>query len=319
MTSTVTASCHKSLVEILAALFPCASITGAPKIRTTRIIAELERDARGIYTGCIGFISPDRHAQFNVAIRTAVVDRLAGQAEYGTGGGIVSDSSCDGEYTEALLKARVFAEQRPEFSLLETMLWTPEDDYFLLDYHLRRLYDSAIYFNYRVNFEHVKARLLEEVAGYAAMPRRVRLLVSHDGSVEIESAPVTIETSAQPVRLKLADQPVNSAEIFLYHKTTHRQIYDAARQRCADCDDVLLWNERGELTETCVANVVLVIGGCPLTPPVESGLLAGTFRSWLLEQGKVQERILRIGDLGKCSGIYLINSVRKWQEAVLAY
>ena len=246
-----------------------------------------------------------------------MVDRLAGRAEYGAGGGIVADSVCDDEYTEALLKARVLTEQPSDFSLLETMLWTPEDDYFLLEYHLRRLANSAIYFDYPLDTRGARDLLLERIAGFSGMPQRVRLLVARDGAVEIQAVPLAAAEAARPVRLKLAVDPVDSAEVFLYHKTTHRRVYEAARQGSRDCDDVLLWNERGELTESCVSNVVVAIDGDLFTPPVDSGLLAGTFRSWLLDQGRIRERVLKVGDLGKCSKIYLINSVRKWQEAVL--
>ncbi len=319
MTSTVAADCRKSFVEILGALFPCASITGAPKIRTTRIIVDLEPDPRGLYTGCIGFITPDRFAQFNVAIRTAVVDRLAGQVEYGAGGGIVTDSACDDEYTEALLKARVLTEQRPEFSLLETMLWTREDSFFLLDYHLRRLANSAVYFDYPVDIENAKRLLLDRTSGFAGEPQRVRLLADRKGSLEIQASPIVITESASPLSVSLAADPVrSSSDIFLYHKTTLRRTYENALLKRPGQDDVLLWNEYGELTESCLANLVLEVDGKLLTPPVQSGLLAGTFRAWLLDKGKVQEQVLRIDDLKKCSRIYLINSVRKWQDAVLA-
>ena len=318
MTSTISADCQKSLAEIFCALFPCASITGAPKIRTTGIIAELEPTPRGIYTGCIGFISPDRFAQFNVAIRTAVVDRYVGQVEYGAGGGIVTDSVSEDEYTEALLKARVLTEQHPEFSLLETLLWTSDEDYFLLDYHLKRIADSAIYFDYSLDTETVRQRLLDQVPGFGGKPHRVRLLVNRDGVVEIQAVPIKAAVSPQPVRTRLALDPVNSSEIFLYHKTTHRRTYEAALSKCSGYDDVLLWNEQGELTESCLANVVLLIEGKLLTPPVESGLLPGTFRAWLLKQKQIQEQVLRIDDLKKCSKVFLINSVRKWQEAVVA-
>jgi para-aminobenzoate synthetase / 4-amino-4-deoxychorismate lyase len=317
MTSTVAARSRKSLVEILAALFPCASITGAPKIRTTRIIADVEPEPRSLYTGSIGYIAPNRSAQFNVAIRTAVVDRLASQVEYGAGGGIVADSLCGDEYIEALLKARVLTEQQCEFSLLETMLWTTEENYFLLDYHLRRLSDSALYFDYPVDVENMKSRLSAQAAGYGGKPHRVRLLVARDGTVEIQAIPLAAVEAPQPVRVKLAPAPVNSAEIFLYHKTTHRLIYEAACQSCPVCDDVLLWNERGELTESCIANIVVELDGNLLTPPVDSGLLPGVFRAWLLDQRKIRERITKVSDLGKCSKLYLINSVRKWQEAIL--
>ena len=201
--------------------------------------------------------------------------------------------------------------------LLETLLWTPEDDYFLLDYHLRRLEDSAVYFEYSLDIATVRNRLLEQISLFSGIPHRVRLLVARDGDVTIEAASLTLEEPACPVRVKLAGLPVNSAEVFLYHKTTHRRIYEDARQSCPDCDDVLLWNERGELTESSVANVVVDISGALVTPPVDSGLLAGTFRAWLIDQGRIREQAIKAADLGNCSKIYLINSIRKWREAAL--
>jgi para-aminobenzoate synthetase / 4-amino-4-deoxychorismate lyase len=318
MTSTVAARSQKPLIEILTALFPCASITGAPKIRTTQIITDVEPNPRHIYTGSIGYIAPDRFVQFNVAIRTAIVDRFKGQMEYGAGGGIVDDSSCNDEYTEALLKARVLTERQADFSLLETMRWSSEDDYFLLDYHLQRLSDSAIYFDYPVDIENVKRMLTAKVASYGGKPHRIRLLVARDGAVDIQSIPLTETESVHPVRVKLATKPVNSADVFLYHKTTNRRIYETARQSCPVSDDVLLWNERGELTESCIANIIVERDGNLLTPPVDSGLLPGTFRAWLLDQGKIREQIIKVSDLEKCSKLFLINSVRKWQEAMLS-
>ncbi len=314
MTSTVTAECSNSVTEIMRALFPCASITGAPKIRTSRIIAELETTPRGLYTGSIGFIAPGRSAQFNVAIRTAIVDRDLGQAEYGSGGGIVWDSAAEDEHKEALLKARILTEKRPDFSLFETILWSPEEAYFLLDYHLQRLADSADYFDYRFDRGLIRARLLDRVSGFCQVSQRVRLLLSSNG-YEIQCVPLIDGTVSSPVRIGLAQEPVDSADIFLYHKTTQRSVYEAARRTVPDSEDVLLWNERRELTESCMANVVLEIDGKLFTPPVDSGLLAGTFRSFLLEQGTIQEHILKIDDLSRCSKIYLINSVRKWREA----
>jgi len=318
MTSTVTARCRQPLVDVLTALFPCASITGAPKIRTTRIIADVEPDPRHLYTGSIGYISPGRAAQFSVAIRTAIVDRLELCLEYGAGGGIVADSSSEEEYSEALLKARILTERRPDFSLLETMLWTFQDGYFLLEYHLQRLRRSAVYFDYPLDLEDLRRRLAAQARAYGSARQRVRLLVDRGGGLEIDSAPLPeTEAGAPPVRVRLAAEPVHSTDVFLYHKTTCRVVYEAARQLCPDCDDVLLWNERGELTESCVANIVVEMEGARLTPPVDSGLLAGTFRAWLLEQGAIREKVVKVEDLGKCTRLYLINSVRKWQEAEL--
>jgi para-aminobenzoate synthetase/4-amino-4-deoxychorismate lyase len=316
MTSTVAARCDKSVTEVLCALFPCASITGAPKVRTTQIIAELEPTPRGLYTGCIGFLAPERIAQFNVAIRTAVVDRKVGRVQYGSGGGIVWDSAPDDEYREALLKARILTEKRPDFSLLETMLWTPEEGYFLLGRHLKRLMDSAVYFGYRVDGEEIEKQLLRSVSR-CTIAQRVRLLVDEEGTARIETAELQ-EMQESPVLLRLARDPVNSSDAFLYHKTTQREVYETARQMFPDYDDVLLSNERGEITESCVSNIVVEMDGSLFTPPVDSGLLAGTFRAALIEQGTIRERVLMVEDLGRVSKLYLINSVRKWRDAVIS-
>lgn len=317
MTSTVAATCRRSFAEIMAALFPCASITGAPKIRTTQIIAELEPEARGLYTGSIGFLAPGRRAQFSVAIRTAVVDRQTELVQYGSGGGIVWDSVREDEFREALLKARVLTERRPEFLLLETFLWTSEESYFLMDYHLRRLADSADYFGYEVHIDNVREQMIARIPDFRGASMRVRLLVASDGRPNIQAEPLDEPEENRPLRICLAPNPVNSTDIFLYHKTTCRRAYEEARQACPDYDDVLLWNEREEITESSVANVVARIGSDLFTPPRDSGLLAGTFREWLLNTGRIKERVLRIPDLQKCSKIFLINSVRKWQEAIL--
>ena len=317
MTSTITARSGSPLTDVMAALFPCASITGAPKVRTSEIIKELEPEARRVYTGSIGFLSPGRIAQFNVAIRTAVADRLKEHVEYGSGGGIVWDSASTDEYGEALLKTRVLTERQPEFDLLETLCWSRENQYFLLEHHLRRLSTSAEYFGYDVNIEDIRRRLFDRAMGFGREPKRVRLLVSRNGGTEIQADPLVENRCPSPLRVAFAKAPVDSADVFLYHKTTHRIVYERARQSRPDFDDVLLWNEKGELTESCIANLVLEIDGIRYTPPVHCGLLPGTFREWLLEQRKIQERTLKVEDLGSCSGIWLINSVRMWQEAKL--
>ncbi len=317
MTSTIKAVSRKSLTEIIGALFPCASITGAPKIRTTRIIADLEQAARNVYTGCIGFIGPEPSAQFNVAIRTAVVDRRHGTAEYGTGGGIVWDSASGDEYTEAILKARVLTEQRPEFSLLETILWTQEGGYYLLDYHLKRLADSAVYFDYPAKIQDVKKALCAKSSDFSGTDQRVRLLIDRNGSIEIQNFPLIPEESKRKLKVKLAAEPVSSGDIFLYHKTTFRHTYESARQKFPEYDDVILWNEKRELTESSIANIVVDIEGELYTPPFDAGLLEGVFRAHLLKEEKISERRLHLSDIKKFRKVYLINSVRKWQEAVL--
>ncbi|MBN2241308.1 MAG: aminodeoxychorismate synthase component I [Acidobacteria bacterium] len=316
MTSTIRADTRKPLAEILAALFPSASITGAPKIQTMRIIADLENSPRNIYTGCIGYIGPGPCAQFNVAIRTAVVDRVRETAEYGTGGGIVWDSEGEDEYTEAILKARILTEQRPDFSLMETLLWTPGQGYFLLDYHMKRLEDSAAYFDYPARIGVIRNALHGKAAFFPDADRKVRLLLDRNGSIQIQSSPLPAPASPEPMKVGIASKPVNSNNIFLYHKTTFRDTYESARLGCPGCDDVLLWNERGEFTESSVANLVVEMDGELVTPPADSGLLRGVFRACLLDQGKIRERVLHVADRKNFKSIYLINSVRRWREAV---
>jgi para-aminobenzoate synthetase/4-amino-4-deoxychorismate lyase len=317
MTSTVTATTDASLCNIMAALFPCASITGAPKPRTMKIIADLETTPRSIYTGCIGFMAPGRISQFNVAIRTVLIDRDTGDAEYGVGGGILWESESGDEYMECKIKARVLGVRQPRFSLLESMLWTPDDGYFLLHDHLRRLSDSAAYFSIAFDLEQVREKLAELAASHSDSPHKVRLLVAQDGEVSGRSSPLNGSNETRPVRLGLASAPVDSSNPFLYHKTTNRQVYDDARNACSECDDVILWNEKGEITESCVGNIVVLLDGKMVTPNVSCGLLPGTFRARLIDDGKIAEGIVKVGDLTRSKHIFVINSVRKWRKAVL--
>lgn len=317
MTSTVTAKTRASVAEIMKALFPCCSVTGAPKARTMQIIAELETTPRKIYTGAIGFLEPDRRAQFNVAIRTVVMDKRKGEAEYGTGGGVVWASTPDGEYEECLTKARVLTHAQPEFELFETMLFTQEKGFFLLEEHLGRLRDSAAYFDYPMDTAVMMRmlRMLDADLRRFSHDCRVRLVLHRDGQPTFAIRPIRRESV--PVRVKLASVPVDSNNVFLYHKTTNRKVYDDALAAVPDCDDVLLWNERGEITESTIANVVVELDGELLTPPVSCGLLAGTFRQALLREGKISEGIIRKDAVTKASRLFLVNSLREWRNACL--
>lgn len=316
MTSTVTARSTASTCDILQALFPPASITGAPKIRATQVIAELESTPRGVYTGCIGYLAPGRRANFNVAIRTAIVDRDAGRVEYGVGGGIVWDSTSQSEYAECLLKARIVTDAPPPpFALLETLLWEPGSGWFLLDAHLRRLAQSADYFDARVDMASVRERLDTLARTFDAMPQRVRLVVARDGSASCDAAPLTVP--GMRVRLALAATPIDPGDPFLYNKTTHRKVYEEAKAARPDCDDVVLWNGRGEATETTIANLVVERDGRRITPPVECGLLPGVFRAYLLVRGEISEARVTLDELRGASRIWTINSVRRWREAEL--
>lgn len=322
MTSTVECETPASLTEIFAALFPAASITGAPKASTMRIIRELENSPRRIYTGTLGYIAPNRQAQFNVAIRTFLLEKRSGQVEYGLGGGIVWDSEQRDEMQEAYTKAKILTETPPDFSLLETLLWTPEGGFALLERHLERLKESAAYFDFPFDEVEIRGRL----AGWkvrSPLPagegpgvreiQRVRLLLDAEGGISLEGS--ALNPLPAPYRVKLAEKPVASNNPYLYHKTTYRAVYEAAR--LPDCDDVLLWNERGELTESLIANLVVEKKGELLTPPVACGLLPGAARAQWLAEGRLREAVIRVDELAGCDKIFLLNSVRGLWEITL--
>ncbi len=318
MTSKVTARTPASISEIMTALFPCASVTGPPKPSTMRIISELETTPRGLYTGCIGYIAPGRRARFSVAIRTAVIDRRQSTAEYGVGGGIVWDSQCNAEYEECLTKAAVLHQRIPAFALLETILWHPERGFALLDRHLQRLSASAEYFGRRYDEERVESALYACAKGLSAAPHRVRLTMRADGEISCEASALPAPSRiADPLPVAMAAQPIDAANPFLYHKTTHREIYERALAGAPVGGDVILWNERGEVTESSIANLVAEIDGVLVTPPVACGLLPGTFRQDLLDRGRITERIITVDELKAAPRLFLINSVRGWMPARL--
>lgn len=311
MTSRVNARSTASLDEIFAALHPSASVTGAPKVRTLEILAELEPQSRGLYTGAIGHIAPNGNARFNVAIRTAIVDRTAGAVHFGVGSGIVWDSEADAEYDECLLKGAILGRRPIAFELLETMRWTPDEGFFLLARHLERVEASAHYFDVPYERNRVEEALATSLAGQSE-PRRVRLLVDRRGHVRVEHA--RLVRSPDLLRVALASSPVNRLEPWLFHKTTHRTIYEDARRAHPTVDDVVLWNERGEITEGTIANVVVEVDGVRVTPPVECGLLAGTFRAEMLARGEIKEAVIPLAAV-KSAPMWLINSVHEWRRA----
>ena len=309
MTSTVRARTREPLDRIFQGLFPPASIVGVPKRRAMEIISELETTPRRVYTGAIGFAAPGRHAQFNVAIRTLLIERPSGLAEYGVGGGIVWDSEYARELQESRVKARVLHTQPPGFDLLETLLWSPADGYALLQYHLDRLAQSAEYFGFGVTLTRVTEEL-DRVASRLPLARhRVRLLLDRKGNVSCEARASTAGPESFD-DIALAAAPVDRDDVFLYHKTTHRAVYDNAVSRCPGFEDVLLYNEAREITESTIANVAAEIDGRLYTPPVRCGLLPGTYRAWMLDQKRMQERVLRLEDVLSSRTVYLMNSIR---------
>jgi para-aminobenzoate synthetase / 4-amino-4-deoxychorismate lyase len=319
MTSTITSRLKEGagIVELFQALFPCGSVTGAPKKRTMEIIAELEDMPRGIYTGCIGFISPGPEAVFSVAIRTIVVDTEKGSGQMGIGSGITFDSRAEDEYAECLAKGKFALEQRPEFQLIETMLFAEGDGLFLLERHLARLRRSAAYFGFRLNEEPIRRALATRTASLCGS-HKVRLLLSRKGTFAIQCEAMVDDPPSASHLVALAGKRVDSRDPFIYNKTTHRPLYAAAPAERPDCIDLLFLNERDEVAEGAYHNIVVRMEGELLTPPLESGLLPGVFREELLESGEIRERAFTAEQLKGAEEIYLINSVRKWRRVTLA-
>nr|WP_321533059.1 bifunctional chorismate-binding protein/class IV aminotransferase [uncultured Desulfuromonas sp.] len=303
------------LVEQFKALFPCASITGAPKKKTMEWIDRLESGPRGVYTGAIGFITPQGRSQFNVAIRTAVYDRHKQHLHYGVGGGIVWDSDSAEEWRETRIKASVLPGVG-DFSLLETLLWRPDQGYRNLEYHLQRLEQSAQLFGIDVNRHSLRHQLVASAAAQPPRWWRVRCLVDFLGDVSCEFIPYQRQAQTQALRLALGATAVNSRDPWLQHKTDQRQRYEALREQAHGADDVLMYNERGEITETTTANVVVHYQGRWVTPPVACGLLPGTMRQRLLDEGRIVEQVVTVDEVSNCD-IYLINSLRGWRWARL--
>ncbi len=320
MTSTIVGDVgvEVPLVDVFTALFPCGSITGAPKVRTMQIIADLESEPRGVYTGAIGFVSPPDvpgpRASFSVGIRTVVIDHEMGEAEYGVGGGITFDSDPGKEYEEASLKAQILRYGRSDFELLETIRWNPVSGWYWLDRHLDRLQRSAEYFGVPVDRDALVARLEQAVSGGDEL--RVRLTVGRRGRIRVTVAPLDAESFGSVV-VAIDPEPVDVSSPFLFHKTTRRAVYDDRLARHPDAGDVLLVNGDGELTESTIANIAVKLDGAWSTPPVESGCLPGIYRDVLLDEGKIIERSIHIDDLERCDGFALINSVRLWRPAFL--
>jgi para-aminobenzoate synthetase/4-amino-4-deoxychorismate lyase len=313
MTSTVRARAGgAALSRLLSALFPCASVTGAPRVRTMEILASEEATPRGVYTGAIGWAAPDGRAAWSVAIRTAVADRERGRVVYGVGSGIVADSTAGAEYAECLLKARIL-EEAP-FALVETFAFLPGEGFRHLDGHLTRLAGSARHFAFPFDGRRVQQALRETAAG-ARESTRVRLLLHADGGVEVQTEPLAPPPSVRP-RVGLAARPVDPSSTWLYHKTTRREVYDEARASRPDCDEVLLWNDRGEVTECSAANVVIEAAGARLTPPVSCGLLPGVERARVLAEGRAREAVVRLADLRAGQRLWLASSLRGVREAV---
>ncbi len=318
MTSDVTGCLQEgtSLIDIFKATFPPGSITGAPKIRAMELIYELEREARGVYCGSIGLFRPGGDFLLNVAIRTIV--QQGEKCEMGIGSGIVADSNPHSELQETLLKGHFLSSIPKEFHLLETMLFRSDEVIVHLEKHLERISQSATYFGRpfsKKNMREALAATTQAITGIA----KIRLLVSKTGVINIEWDKID-EQPNHPVKLLVASRQTNPDDIFLYHKTTHRQAYDEDLKvaRKDGYYDLLYTNTstRGELTEGAISNIIVEIDGQQYTPPLSSGLLPGVWRKKLLAEGQVTERVLTLNDLEKATRVFVGNSVRGTKEVL---
>jgi para-aminobenzoate synthetase/4-amino-4-deoxychorismate lyase len=321
MTSTIegTLKSDKQLgfQEVINAIFPCGSITGAPKIRTMEIIHELEKEERGVYCGAIGYSGPDETV-FNVPIRTVVLKN--GRGEMGIGGGIIHDSDPEDEWQESLLKGNFLTSPTPEFQLIETLRWEPETGYWLLKEHLQRLTDSASYFHFSFD-THEISQTLEATAATFTTPNRVRLLLYRDGRLEITTTELPESKFSDPLKavvltplpvVSFSNQKTDPESRYLFHKTTMRKTYDDARKLATELQlfEILFTNNREEVTEGSISNIFIEKDGMIFTPPLQCGLLNGTFRRVLLRQESVQERVLSRQDVDTADTVYVGNSVR---------
>jgi para-aminobenzoate synthetase/4-amino-4-deoxychorismate lyase len=326
MTSTVGAELRPdvALIDVFRALFPCGSVTGAPKASSMGIIHDVEGGPRGVYCGAVGFIPPGdgrSGASFNVAIRTVVVDESDGIASYGVGGGITWYSEHNDEYREAVTKTLALRGHAPITGLFETIRWDPTDGWVLRAQHLDRLEESAVYFGFSVDRGEVMVALERAVASRSA-PSRVRLTVSAERvDVSVADAPVSFAMEPGPVseavRLGVDLDPVDVTDPSLFHKTTNRARYDQRLSRHPEADDVALVNDQGCVTETTIANIAVRQNGQWYTPPVSDGLLGGVLRNTLVANGLLVERSIPLADLSAAEAVAVLNSVRGWRPAVL--
>jgi len=323
MTSTVQARLRDdaTLGEIFNALYPCGSITGAPKKRTMEIIAELEPEPRGIYTGAIGWFAPDGDFCLNVPIRTLTLQAEQNgirKGVMGVGAGIVYDSEPHDEFAECQLKARFLTGLSNDFELFETMHATREAGPRHLERHLQRLAASARYFGFAWDEAAARAYLtLACQALPAGQPHRLRLAMNSAGAFAVQTG--ALAPLQEPVSVLLADEATDSSDLFLRHKSTIRERYDAA-WKAADAQgafDKLFFNERGELTEGGRSNVFLRMDGLWITPPLSSGMLPGVMRAVIIDAWGAQERIVTRDMLFAAEEIVVCNSLRGAMRATL--
>lgn len=320
LTSQVTAQLEPECgaVDVLEAIFPCGSVTGAPKIRAMELIAGLETQPRGVYTGSIGRIAPGGAARFNVAIRTLTLSaesRDDGEAcaSLGLGSGVVADSRADEEWRECLAKGGFVSDGTSSFDLIETMAFDPHDGIAHLEQHLQRMKASAAALGFAFDRHHARNELQAATFRFRDA-KKIRLMLARSGAIAIESRTLP-EPPARPVEVALVDLPVPASDFRLRHKTSDRAFYDAARAR-SGCFETLFVDGEGFLTEGSFTSLFVERGGTLLTPPSSRPILPGILRAQLIEQGDAEEAELKPADL---DGIFYIgNAVRGLMRARLA-
>ena len=312
MTSTVTATLSdgKDAVDVLAALFPCGSITGAPKVRAMQAIAAIERSPRGAYCGAVGRFDADSDAMFNVAIRTLTVANGDGHATLGLGSGIVADSRADDEWVECHAKAAFLHANARAFDLIETMAFDPEEGIPLLERHLERMRISAETFGYAFD-RHAARNELQAATFRLRDARRVRLLLGTTGAIAVEVSPIP-PAPAAPVAVRIVPLPVDASDIRLRHKTGDRAFYDAAR---GDAFEVLFEAPDGTLTEGSYTSLFVRNGGVLVTPRA-GALLPGVLRAELLATGRAVEGVVTRADLAR--GFLIGNALRGLIPAIVS-
>jgi para-aminobenzoate synthetase/4-amino-4-deoxychorismate lyase len=319
MTSTVSARSAAGLYEVIAALFPCGSITGAPKVRAMQIIHQLERQPRGLYTGALGWIGAQGDFCLSVAIRTLLIE-LDGRVRYGVGSGIVWDSAPAAEYAECLLKAGFVTSADPGFRLIETLRMA--DGVFpMLTQHLDRVQTSANALSFACDRAGLIESLEKLALEHARGNFRVRLTLGRAGDVELAAVPLM--ATAEGAKAVFSPVRLDSRNPWLRYKTTVRDLYEqelARIQNDPSVFDVIFFNERNEVCEGARSNVfVRMAPGEPLlTPPLACGLLPGVLRRRLLESGEAREAVLGETDLHRAAEVYLGNALRGLVRVVLS-
>lgn len=315
MTSTIQGKLIESctITDIFKSLFPSSSISGVPKHRAIQLIRQFETYPRDVYCGAIGFVTPELHSVFNVPIRTVIIDQSKNKAKFQAGGAITLYSNPTEEYAEILTKTKVLKIREP-FQLLET-IGLINGEFIAFEEHMKRLRNSAAYFNFTVDVSTICERLFSIKNEYCRGNWRIRLTVEKNGEYHIEVKELI--NADNRIVVTLAKEPIDKTNVFHYHKTTNRKMYESHREDAEEVFDVLLWNDQNELTEFTIGNVVVELNGKLYTPPVHCGLLPGTFREKLLKDGIIEEKVIHKDELNNCSKIFLINSVRQWVEVEL--